>query len=74
MPGQDGYALIKKVRALGRERGGDTPAVALTAYARSDDRMRALAAGFQMHVPKPVDALELIMVIASLVGRKSVTA
>lgn len=69
MPDEDGYGLISKLRALEPERGGNTPAVALTAYARSEDRTRALAAGFQMHVPKPVEALELVMVIASLAGR-----
>lgn len=69
MPDEDGYALIGKLRALGPERGGDIPAVALTAYARSEDRMRALASGFQMHVPKPIEAGELIVVIASLAGR-----
>jgi CheY-like chemotaxis protein len=69
MPNEDGYALIGKLRALGPERGGDIPAVALTAYARSEDRMRALASGFQMHVPKPIEAGELIVVIASLAGR-----
>ena len=68
MPGQDGYMFIKKVRALGRN-SGELPAIALTAYARAEDRMRALAAGFQMHVPKPVEASELVMVIASLVRR-----
>jgi PAS domain S-box-containing protein len=69
MPDEDGYALIGKLRALGTELGGDIPAVALTAYARSEDRMRALASGFQMHVPKPIEAGELIVVIASLAGR-----
>jgi len=69
MPDGDGYALISKLRALEPEQGGNTPAVALTAYARSEDRLRALAAGFQMHVPKPVEAVELILVIASLAGR-----
>jgi PAS domain S-box-containing protein len=69
MPDEDGYALIGKLRALGAKRGGDVPAVALTAYARSEDRMRALASGFQMHVPKPIEAGELIVVIASLAGR-----
>ncbi|HZF41723.1 MAG TPA: CHASE3 domain-containing protein [Blastocatellia bacterium] len=69
MPDEDGYALIGKLRALGPERGGDIPAVALTAFARSEDRMRALASGFQMHVPKPIEAGELIVVIASLAGR-----
>lgn len=68
MPVQDGYAFIRKVRGLGSEAQA-IPAIALTAYARAEDRMRALAAGFQMHVPKPVEASELVMVIASLVKR-----
>jgi PAS domain S-box-containing protein len=68
MPGQDGYAFIRKVRGLGAD-VENIPAIALTAYARAEDRMRALAAGFQMHVPKPVEASELVMVIASLVKR-----
>jgi PAS domain S-box-containing protein len=71
MPGEDGYTLIGKLRALGPERGGCIPAVALTAYARSEDRMRALASGFQVHVPKPIEAGELVVVIASLAGRLS---
>lgn len=70
MPGEDGYSLIKKVRGLGSEKR-NIPAVALTAYARPEDRMRALAAGFQMHVPKPVEAVELFMVIASLTNRSA---
>jgi CheY-like chemotaxis protein/nitrogen-specific signal transduction histidine kinase len=69
MPDEDGYALIGKLRALGPERGGRIPAVALTAYARSEDRTRALASGFQAHVPKPIEAGELVVVIASLAGR-----
>ncbi|HEX5731572.1 MAG TPA: GAF domain-containing protein [Blastocatellia bacterium] len=69
LPGEDGYVLIKKVRALDPERGGRIPAVALTAYARAEDRIRALTAGFQMHVPKPVEPTELVIVIASLSGR-----
>jgi CheY-like chemotaxis protein len=68
MPVLDGYAFIKRVRSLNSEQR-DIPAIALTAYARAEDRMRALAAGFQMHVPKPVEASELVMVIASLVKR-----
>ena len=68
MPVQDGYTFIKKVRGLGND-ANQIPAIALTAYARAEDRMRALAAGFQMHVPKPVEASELVMVIASLVKR-----
>ncbi len=66
MPGEDGYTLIRKVRALARELGGETPAVALTAYGRSQDRLRCLAAGFTMHIPKPVDPGELTSIIASL--------
>ncbi|HEX4949923.1 MAG TPA: ATP-binding protein [Blastocatellia bacterium] len=69
MPVEDGYALIKKVRARAPERGGAIPAVALTAYAKSEDRLRALAAGYQMHIAKPVDPIELTTVIASLAGR-----
>jgi len=68
MPQQDGYTFMRKVRGLGLDAQA-TPAIALTAYARAEDRMRALAAGFQMHVPKPVEASELVMVIASLVKR-----
>ena len=69
MPDEDGYAFIRQVRALGPERGGDVPAVALTAYARSEDRMRSVLAGFQMHVAKPVEPAELITMVASLAGR-----
>jgi len=69
MPGEDGYSLIRKIRALPRERGGDIPAIALTAYARVEDRLRTLNAGYQMHVPKPVEPIELITVVASLTGR-----
>lgn len=72
MPGEDGYELIKKVRALGPERGGRIPAVALTAYARTEDRLRALSAGFQIHVPKPVEPAELAAVVASLAWRTGV--
>ncbi|WP_225410319.1 ATP-binding protein [Stigmatella hybrida] len=66
MPGEDGYSFIRKVRALDREEGGRTPAVALTAYARMEDRTRALLAGFQSHCPKPVEPMELMAVLASL--------
>jgi PAS domain S-box-containing protein len=69
MPDEDGYALIRKVRALPPEQGGRIPAVALTAHARVEDRMRALSAGYQMHVAKPVEPTELVTIIASLVGR-----
>ena len=69
MPGEDGYELIKQVRALEAQHGGQTPAVALTAYARTEDRIRALSSGFQIHVPKPVEPVELAMVIANLAER-----
>jgi PAS domain S-box-containing protein len=69
MPGEDGYELIRRVRALSQEAGGRIPAVALTAYARAEDRLRALRAGFEMHVSKPVELTELVVVVANLVRR-----
>jgi len=69
MPGEDGYALIRSVRQRAIDAGGRIPAAALTAYARTEDRLRALAAGFQIHVPKPVQPEELVTVVASLAGR-----
>jgi PAS domain S-box-containing protein len=69
MPGEDGYSLIRKIRNLPPARGGKIPAAALTAYARAEDRMRALLSGFQLHVPKPVEPAELVAVVASLAGR-----
>ncbi|MEG4112359.1 MULTISPECIES: ATP-binding protein [unclassified Microcoleus] len=71
MPDEDGYSLIRKLRQLEAQRGGRLPAIALTAYARNDDRQQALLAGFQMHLTKPVDAAELVAVVASLTGRTS---
>jgi PAS domain S-box-containing protein len=69
MPGTDGYALIRKLRKLEAGRDTKLPAVALTAYARVQDRMRAILAGFNTHVAKPVETTELITVVASLAGR-----
>jgi signal transduction histidine kinase/CHASE3 domain sensor protein len=69
MPGEDGYSLIRKIRALPVERGGRTPAVALTAYARSEDAQRAFSAGFQIHLAKPVEPVQLATVVANLGGR-----
>jgi PAS domain S-box-containing protein len=66
MPGEDGYSLIRKVRSS-ENSYRRVPAVALTAFARAEDRMKALSAGFNMHVPKPVEPAELTTVIASLV-------
>jgi PAS domain S-box-containing protein len=70
MPGEDGYSLIEKVRARSPERGGTVPAVALTAYARTEDRLRSLRAGFHRHVPKPVQPDELAEIVASLAARR----
>jgi signal transduction histidine kinase/CheY-like chemotaxis protein len=71
MPEEDGYELIGKLRAAEANRGDNrrTPAIALTAYARVEDRVRALNAGFQVHVPKPIEPVELLAVVASLAGR-----
>ena len=69
MPEMDGYQLIRQLRARPVSQGGAVPAVALTAHARVEDRLPALAAGFQMHVAKPVDEYELVTVVASLTGR-----
>jgi PAS domain S-box-containing protein len=68
MPEVDGFELLAWVRQLGRDHGGEVPAVALTAFARSEDRLRALEAGFSAHISKPVEPSELIAVVASLVG------
>ena len=69
MPGEDGYSLIKRVRHLDKKKGGDIPAIALTAYARAEDRVKAVAAGFLMHVAKPVEPIELITMVAAAAGR-----
>jgi PAS domain S-box-containing protein len=71
MPGEDGYDLLKKIRAREPERGGRIPAVALTAYASADDERRALAAGYQMHLPKPVEPDLLAAAVARLAGGES---
>jgi len=69
MPDMDGYELIRRVRRLRPEEGGRTPALALTAYAREEDRRRAIRAGFQSHLAKPAAPDELAEVVASLAGR-----
>lgn len=69
MPGEDGYSLIRRLRALPADQGGQTPAVALTAYARSEDRISAIVAGFTHHLAKPVEPAELIAVVSSIGGR-----
>jgi CheY-like chemotaxis protein len=67
MPDGDGYTLLRRVRALPVEQGGGTPAIAVTALARGEDRRRAFLAGFQAHLPKPVEPAELFATITSLV-------
>jgi PAS domain S-box-containing protein len=69
MPSEDGYTVMRKVRELASDEGGGVPAIALTAFARSEDRRRAVLSGFQMHMAKPVEAPELIAMVASLAGR-----
>jgi len=71
MPDEDGYSFIKHVRTLPRDKGGETPAAALTAYARDVDRREALAAGYQMHIAKPISGGQLVTMIARLAGRQS---
>jgi len=73
MPEHDGYELIAEIRQRDPERGGNIPAVALTAYARVEDRIRALTAGFHMYLPKPVDSNELVAVVANLTHPYSVS-
>jgi PAS domain S-box-containing protein len=70
MPGEDGYSLIRRIRALTPADGSDVPAAALTAYASPADRMKVLGAGFNIHVAKPVQPAELAIVVASLAARR----
>ena len=69
MPSKDGYQFIREVRALPESEGGKTPAIALTAYARSEDRTRAMMAGFQIHISKPIEPTELAATVGSVAGR-----
>lgn len=71
MPDEDGYSFIRRIRELGLEKGGGTPAIALTAYVRTEDRMRSIINGFQMHLSKPVESAELLTMVASLTNRTS---
>ncbi|MFW5778883.1 MAG: PAS domain S-box protein [Coleofasciculus sp.] len=68
MPGENGYSLIRRIRALPSAQGGQIPAVAVTAYAREEDRIEALSAGFQMHISKPIEPRQLLKVIVQLPG------
>ncbi|HVS66779.1 MAG TPA: ATP-binding protein [Thermoanaerobaculia bacterium] len=71
MPGADGYELIRRVRGLPADAGARTPAIALTAFARTEDRTRALRAGYQLHIAKPVEPAELVTAVASLANSAS---
>jgi CheY-like chemotaxis protein len=71
MPGTDGYQLMRELRMRSPQQGGSVPAAALTAYTRTEDSLRALRAGFQLHLPKPVQPVELITVVARLANRRS---
>ncbi|HVQ13865.1 MAG TPA: response regulator, partial [Vicinamibacterales bacterium] len=73
MPGMDGYELIQRVRAM-EGPAKELPAAALTAYARSEDRAKALRLGFEMHLAKPIDPSELIAAVASLARRRRATS
>lgn len=70
MPDRDGFHLIRAIRGLDAQAGGQTPAVALTAFAHPDDRTRALLAGYQFHLAKPIDAAELLAALATLSARR----
>jgi CheY-like chemotaxis protein len=72
MPEQDGYDLIREVRRLSRIEAAQIPAMALTAFAREEDRQQAIAAGFQMHVTKPIAPADLVAGVAKLAGRSAV--
>ncbi|RPH58478.1 MAG: response regulator, partial [Acidobacteria bacterium] len=70
MPDEDGYSLLRRIRALPPEQGGAIPAAALTAYAQAEDRDRAFAAGFQEHVAKPVFAHDLAQLVGALARKR----
>ena len=73
MPDMDGFSLLRSIRALGVARGGNLPAVALTAFARPEDRTQALRAGFAAHLTKPVEPPELLATVAGIAGRSVLT-
>jgi CheY-like chemotaxis protein len=70
MSEEGGYSFIRQLHALSPDEGGGTPAVALSAYSRAEDRARALLAGFKAHVPKPIDPVELVAVLKAVLPRK----
>jgi two-component system CheB/CheR fusion protein len=70
MPQEDGYSLIQQVRSLDAQAGGQIPAIALTAYASDGERQKAIDAGFQKHITKPVKPIQLALIVADLVAKK----
>ncbi|HEX8568186.1 MAG TPA: ATP-binding protein [Pyrinomonadaceae bacterium] len=70
MPDEDGYSLIQKIRRLPPEKGGNVPAIALTAYAKNEDRLKALSSGFQRHIKKPIEPVDLIEQVAEMLGQQ----
>ena len=74
MPGEDGYTFIRRLRSIEQTQGRALPAVALSAYARSDDRTKAIRSGFQNHLAKPVEPAELLAVVSSLAGGKGTSS
>ena len=71
MPDSDGFDLLRHLRALGGDHGGEIPVIALTAFARAEDRVKVLRAGFRLHISKPVDPAELCVAVANAAGRRS---
>jgi CheY-like chemotaxis protein len=70
MPDEDGYSLIQKIRALPPEKGGTVPAIALTAYAKNEDRLMALSKGFQRHIKKPIEPVDLVRQVGELLNQR----
>ncbi|MDQ4120609.1 MAG: ATP-binding protein [Acidobacteriota bacterium] len=70
MPDEDGYSLIRKIRQLSPEKGGNVPAIALTAYAKNEDRLKALSCGFQRHIKKPIEPLDLIQQVSEMLAQQ----
>jgi CheY-like chemotaxis protein len=71
MPGEDGYDLIRRIRLLPADKGGQLPSLAVSAYATEDHRKKVLRSGFQIHLEKPVAPAQLVMEVARLAGRSS---
>ena len=70
MPDEDGYSLIQKIRRLPPDKGGNIPAIALTAYAKNEDRLKAISCGFQRHIKKPIEPVDLIQQVAEMLEQQ----